>query len=244
MTQPEFIPIDIDHRFQFQCHRDVPCFNQCCRDLNQALTPYDVLILRKYLDLSWQAFKDAYAAVHIGPTTGLPVVSLRFDQADGKRCPFVSDQGCRVYTARPSSCRLYPLARALGRSSDTGRVTVHYALLQEPHCRGFEQGARITAGQWIADQQLALYFSANDALLELIAIKNRLGKGPLPPTQQQWVQMALYDLDALKQHAASDQLAGIAGPGVDPPPEVDDDGQWLAWGMVWIKRVLTLNLKC
>ena len=238
-----FKPIDIDHRFRFQCHSGVPCFNHCCQDLNQALTPYDVLMLRLHLDLSWQAFKDAYAAEHIGPGTGLPVVSFRFDPAEGKRCPFISREGCRVYAARPSSCRLYPLARALGRSPDTGRVTAHFALLQEAHCRGFEQGPWITAEKWIADQQLAPYFKANDALLELIALKNRLGKGPLPPTQQQWALMALYDLDALKRHASGGQLPGVSELGVDPPSLADADKQWLDLGMAWIKQVLTLSPK-
>lgn len=243
MTRPEFKPVHFDDRFQFQCHRGVPCFNHCCRDLNQALTPYDVLMLRKHLELSWQGFKETFAAVHTGPATGLPVVSLRFDPAASQRCPFVGDQGCRVYAARPSSCRLYPLARALGRSPDDGRVTAHYALLQEQHCRGFEQGPAISVEQWIADQKLAAYFSANDALLELIALKNRLGKGSLPPIQQQWAQMALYDLDTLKQLATNDQLAGISRPGIDPLPDHDNDDQWLTWGMAWLKRVLTVKLK-
>lgn len=243
MTASTFKPIDIGDRFQFQCHRGVPCFNHCCQDLNQALTPYDVLMVRKHLDLSWRAFKEAYAALHIGPGTGLTVVSLRFDEAAGKRCPFVGDQGCRVYAARPSSCRLYPLARAFSRSPDNGGVTEHFALLQEAHCRGFEQRPWITAGQWIADQQLAPFFQANDALLELIALKNRLGKGPLPPIQQQWAQMALYDLDALKRHASEGQLPGISLLGLDPPSEADTDEPWLVWGMAWIKQVLIYNLK-
>lgn len=243
MPEPTFKPMALDDRFTFQCHQGVPCFNHCCRDLNQALTPYDVLMLRQHLKLSFSAFVDNCAEIHAGPASGLPVVGLRFEQSDQRRCPFVTDAGCRVYTARPSSCRLYPVARALSRSPDEGRIRAHFALLQEPHCRGFEQGPWITVEQWIADQQLAAYFQANDALLEIIALKNRIGKGPLPPTQQQWVQMALYDLDALKQHVAEGRLVGLESVEMDPPSPDDGDGQWLDWGMVWIKHMLALNLK-
>ena len=243
MSEPRFIPIALQERFTFQCHRAVPCFNHCCRDLNQALTPYDVLMLRNHLNLSWQAFEDSYADLHQGPASGLPVVSLRFNQGSDRRCPFVAREGCRVYTARPSSCRLYPLARALSRSPDNGRITVHYALVQEPHCRGFEEGPEITVEQWIEDQQLAPYFQTNDVLLEFIALKNRMGKGPLPPTQQQWARMALYDLDALKQQVSDGRLFGLESVEKDPPAHNDDDGKWLAWGMDWIKQVLMRQLK-
>lgn len=244
MSVPEFQPVAIEDRFRFQCHSGVPCFNHCCRDLNQALTPYDVLMLRQHLGLTWPAFLKDYASVHIGPATGLPVVSLRFEHADNRRCPFVSDQGCRVYVARPSSCRLYPLARALRRSPNSHQMTAHFALVRETHCRGFGSGPRISVTQWIADQQLVPYFSANDTLLELIALKNRWGKGPLPPSQQQWVQMALYDLDDLKNRAAGHQLPDdLPGTGIDPLPDDTDDEQWLVWGMAWIKQVLTLQLK-
>lgn len=36
MPAPVFNTIAIDREFQFQCHSGVPCFNHCCRDLNQA----------------------------------------------------------------------------------------------------------------------------------------------------------------------------------------------------------------
>ena len=256
MNENQLSPIQKNDHFQFHCHSEVPCFNHCCRDLNQALTPYDVVMLRNYLGLSWTTFKDAYAAVHIGPATGLPVVALRFDQAEDHRCPFVTAAGCRVYEARPASCRLYPLARALHRSAQTGKITEHFALLHESHCRGFEQDHSVTVRQWIADQQLAPYFEGNDAFFDLISLKTRLGKRPLPPSQQQWVMMALYDLDQLKAAVVNGRFPGVTvnGPGRIIPegdvsvgidqrlpglPDGDDDLVWLAWAMAWTKLYLT-----
>jgi uncharacterized protein len=235
MQESVLIAVGLEQTFQFACHCGVPCFNDCCRDLNQALSPYDVLRLRKHLGLSWQDFLRRYAEVHIGPATGLPVVSLRFSDAADRSCPFVTDKGCRVYDARPTSCRLYPLARALRRSREDGSLSVHYALLRESHCRGFEQSQSQTVEQWIASQGMAEGLAVNDDLMVLIARKNSLRPGPLTNTQQQWLQMALYDLEGLKTSAAGGMLDAV---NAKPLPAKHDDRAWLAWGLAWIQDAL------
>jgi uncharacterized protein len=235
MQEPELIAISLEDTFQFACHCSVPCFNDCCRDLNQALSPYDVLRLRKHLGLSWPDFLSRFAEVHTGPVTGLPVVSLRFSGGDERNCPFVTDKGCRVYDARPTSCRLYPLARALRRNREDGGLSVHYALLREPHCRGFEQSQRQTVRLWIASQDMEHGLAANDDLMALIARKNSLRPGPLSPTEQHWLQMALYDPDGLKTNVVGGRLEKMT---MNPPPLNPDDRAWLAWGLVWIQDAL------
>jgi Fe-S-cluster containining protein len=101
------------------------------------------------------------------------VVSLRFGDSDDLTCPFVTDAGCRVYPARPASCRTYPLARGVSRSRKTGRLTEHWALIREPHCLGFQNGHPQTVDEWIDDQQIAAHNRMNDMMLELISLKNR-----------------------------------------------------------------------
>jgi uncharacterized protein len=238
MTPPELIPLALDDTFTFGCHPNVPCFNHCCRDLNQALTPYDVLQLKRHMGLSAQEFLDRFAILYMGPATGLPVVSLRFAQAGKGACPFVTDSGCQVYSARPASCRIYPLARALHRSRSDGRISEHYALLQESHCRGFEQVQTQTVRQWIAGQGLKAYHQMNDALLELIALKNQMRPGELSPEHRQLTQMAFYNLDTLKQKASAKALPGMDHDHLPPLPDPDDDDAWLTWSMAWIRQVL------
>jgi Fe-S-cluster containining protein len=221
----------------------VSCFNECCRDLNQALTPYDLLRLRSCLGIDSREFFRRYADIHAGPASGLPVASLRFDDRDDRRCPFVTGTGCRVYADRPSSCRLYPLARALYRSRATGALDAQYAIVREPHCRGFDQGPFQNLNQWIAGQGLEIYFRMNDPLIELIALKNRLRPGPLPARLQQQVQLAFYDIDSLKTQVAPGRMGRLhqqAGSNRWPPapgPE-DDDTQWLAWSLNWVRHLL------
>ncbi len=94
--------------FQFACTKQVSCFNACCRDLNQFLTPYDLLRLKNRLKVSSSQFLKQYTTCRSGPETGLPVVSLKPQTAPELRCPFVTPDGCHVYADRPSSCRTYP----------------------------------------------------------------------------------------------------------------------------------------
>ncbi|MDA8137147.1 MAG: YkgJ family cysteine cluster protein [Desulfobacteraceae bacterium] len=238
MEEPELIALDSEEPFQFACGPGVACFNQCCQDLNQALMPYDVLQLRLHLKLTWEQFLSRHAALYAGPGSGLPVVSLRFSHSQDKRCPFVTPQGCSVYTARPTSCRLYPVARALQRSRRDGRLSEHFALVKEPHCLGFHQGPRQTARQWIEDQGAAAGLAANDQLMELIALKNRLRPGPLSAEHQQWAVMAFYDLDLLKQEAAAGRLKQIARGILRPLPSPGEEFAWLSWGLQWLRLAL------
>ncbi|MDA8405004.1 MAG: YkgJ family cysteine cluster protein, partial [Desulfobacteraceae bacterium] len=38
--------------FAFRCHPGAACFNQCCRNLNFFLNPYDIIRLKKHLNIS------------------------------------------------------------------------------------------------------------------------------------------------------------------------------------------------
>ena len=44
-TEQQILPTATDRPFTFACHPGVPCFTECCRELDLALTPYDVLRL-------------------------------------------------------------------------------------------------------------------------------------------------------------------------------------------------------
>jgi uncharacterized protein len=184
--------------FRFDCHPGVACFNQCCRDLSQALTPFDVLRLCRGLGMTSSAFLDRYTVWAVGPQTGLPVVALKPLAPPGLECPFVTPAGCGVYPDRPSSCRMYPLLRGAARHRETGRITERYLLIREPHCRGFERGRRWTVAEWIAGQELEPFNRANDQMLALIAAKNRAMPKALDDQALGWIYTACYDIDRFK----------------------------------------------
>ena len=124
--QPDITPLKPTDHFTFACGPGLTCFNQCCRDLNQLLTPYDILRLKTGLGLTSGQFLERYTLEHTGPQTGLPVVALKPGERIDRCCPFVTTIGCAVYHDRPSSCRLYPLMRVAARSRADAEISVRF----------------------------------------------------------------------------------------------------------------------
>ncbi|MBW2563944.1 MAG: YkgJ family cysteine cluster protein [Deltaproteobacteria bacterium] len=234
------ISISIDDTFKFSCSAKVPCFNECCQDLNQFLTPYDILCLKNHLGMTSGAFLERYTTQHTGPETGLPVIALKPDDALKLKCPFVTRAGCSVYNARPSSCRMYPLARAVSRSRETGKITEHFALIKESHCRGFEQETTQTVRQWIENQKIAGYNEMNDLLMEIISLKNHTRPGPLDIKSSHFFHIALYDLDKFRPHIFEKGLLGVLHLHPDTMEAVkNDDVELLKLGHRWIKQIFS-----
>jgi hypothetical protein len=235
----DMIPLGRHDRFQFACGPDVPCFNACCRDLNQFLTPYDIYRLKSRLQLSSSEFLSRYAVEHLGPQTGLPVISLKAVPGDDLRCPFVSDDGCQVYEDRPSSCRTYPLARAITRSRETGEVTEHFALMRENHCCGCEQTRTQTVSEWIEDQELERFNQFSDMLMDIISMKNQLHPAPLDLREQRMFHLALYDLDGFRRHLQEKGVPeGLAMDEAEQAEMMANDVALLTFAHTWVKWAL------
>lgn len=231
--QDEMIPLSVNDTFRFSCSAKVPCFNECCRDLNQFLTPYDILRLKNRLGISSGVFLERCTTQHTGPESGFPVVTLKTSQSSELRCPFVTPRGCSVYEDRPSSCRTYPLARMASRSRETGSITEQYVLIKEAHCLGFQQDKVWTAQEWIKDQGAEIYNEMNDMLMEIISLKNRFRPGPLDMKSRHFFHTACYDLDAFRTQTDNlnidaDTLALIKS----------SDVELLKFGIQWVRQML------
>jgi Fe-S-cluster containining protein len=208
--------------------------------LTQLLTPYDILRLKNFLGLSSGQFLAQYTSQHIGPESGLPIISLKPADQQEMTCPFVTPEGCSVYECRPSSCRTYPMMRGVARSRETGQISKHFAVLREPHCRGFDQSKRQTVQQWIDEQGVAECNEINDKLMQIISLKNTRMPGSLDIKSRHLFFTALYDLDSFRtQIINNDRLADLAFDAtlVDKALE-GDDLALLEVGMKWIEQVL------
>jgi len=233
------IPLSLKDTFRFACSKQVPCYNECCQDLNQYLTPYDILRLKNHLELSSGIFLERYTAQHTGPESGFPIITFKANHAQELKCPFVTQTGCSVYEARPAACRAYPLVRVVSRSRETGRLNEQYLLLEEPHCLGFNQGQTQTVGKWIESQGLSIYNQMNDMMMEIISLKNQLMPGQLDIKSSVAFHMACYDLDKFRSH--------IFEKGILEDRNLDnetleslrsDDEALLRFGLHWIKKTL------
>ena len=182
--------------FQFACHPGVPCFNACCSDLTLMLTPYDALRLRKGLGLSSREFFTNYAEVSTMPKGGFPAVRLAMLKNEKRACPFVREAGCSIYEDRPAACRTYPLGRATRMKE--GDIQTQFFIVQEPHCRGFEQDKHWTSDEWLTDQGLEPYNEANDRYMTLVSKWGTTGKN-LDEKQVNMAFLALYQPDDFKR---------------------------------------------
>lgn len=196
-----------DQRFAFACHPAVPCFTECCRELDLALSPYDVLRLKRCLGLSAGQFLERYVIVEWEEGLVFPTCYLTMVDDGRASCVFVSCQGCSVYPDRPGSCRAYPVGRGAARGcADTPVESL--VLLHEPHCQGFSEQSRQTVQTYLREQGLEIYNRYNDALLPLAqhpAIQN----GTFRPSRTQLDQymLALYDLDQFQRQMSEGRIA-------------------------------------
>jgi Fe-S-cluster containining protein len=205
MSEPELRlpghlhPLADKESFTFACHPGVPCFTECCRDLELALSPYDVLRLRLELGISSQEFLDRYAIIEREEDDDFPRVYLGMVDDGQANCPFVTGKGCSVYGGRPAPCRTYPLGRGAWQDS-SGITQAFYVLQREAHCRGFAEPVEQGVDQWIVGQGLADYYQANDMLMPLLH-HEKLKQGLKPTSEQQDLYLAtLYNLENFRNN--------------------------------------------
>ena len=112
------IPIMIEIVNIFKCNR---C-GECCRTAPIELSDEEVVILCKHLNLSAEEFDDWFIDKNVLE------IYLRAP------CPFLSDNACTVYEARPLTCRLYPFRSdmSLTVECDLGRRISDYIQREFP----------------------------------------------------------------------------------------------------------------
>ncbi len=198
-----------DESFAFACHPGVPCFNECCRELELALTPYDALRLRRELQMNTSDFLEQYALVEFEEGDVFPRVYLGMVDDGRASCPFVSKEGCSVYQGRPGPCRTYPLGRAAYKDQN-GEVATFHVLIHEDHCQGFNESEQQTIASWTTGQGLQDFNQLNDAMMTILH-HPELKKGFTSTKEQRNLYLAsLYDLDhfrTLDHVVNSDQLS-------------------------------------
>lgn len=222
-----------DETFHFRCHPEVPCFTECCRQLDLALTPYDVLRLAKNLGLSGADFLEQYVLIEHHEGEAFPRVYLGMVDDGRASCPFVSKAGCAVYHDRPGACRTYPLGRGAFLAADGSPREIH-ALLSEAHCRGFQENAVQTARSWQADQDLSPYNAMNDELLFLLQDK-RLKDGWRPDGNEIELYLdTLYRLEQFKARALAGEITDLPLIGLEIQAAQGDDEAFLRAGIKWL----------
>jgi Fe-S-cluster containining protein len=167
--------LTLDSKIQFRCHPGVSCFTECCGHINIILTPFDIICLRQRIGIDSDEFLLRYTKPVYIQKTDMPGVQIHLT-AEG-RCPFVTKEGCLVYSDRPSACRYYPVGMAdfhegTQEEQDTEKF---FFLVKEDYCKGHEENKTWTIREWLADQELDKRDELNKGWMELVMRRKSFG---------------------------------------------------------------------
>ncbi|MEJ2183284.1 MAG: YkgJ family cysteine cluster protein [Nitrospirota bacterium] len=195
--------LDPETRFKFRCYPGIGCFTRCCSNIDIMLTPYDVLRMTRRLGISSEEFLDTYTTMRIDEKSSHPYAYLKLKDDDDRLCPFVTPEGCTIYTDRPASCRYYPVGQATMKKRDDAGGLVHeefYFFVKEKHCQGFREPTEWTVQSWREDQEAEHYDAMNREWKDLLMRRNLPGGKGLDPRKQTQFFMASYDLDRFRRY--------------------------------------------
>ncbi len=200
--------LTLDSRIQFRCHPGVRCFTACCGGIKIILTPYDILQLCKRLDMPAHEFLHQYTLPTYLEKTDMPGVMIKLREDDNK-CPFVTPEGCTVYTDRPTACRYYPVGMADFHEGGTrdadGKENVaqeekFFFTVREDHCKGFEEDKEWTVREWRADQGVDVRDEMNKEWLRLVMRRKSFGiQATLSEQAKRMFFMASTDLTTFRK---------------------------------------------
>jgi Fe-S-cluster containining protein len=234
-----------DSRFNFKCHKEIKCFTRCCRDINIILTPYDIIQLKKRLQLSSEQFLALYTEPQILEKTDLPMVTMKFLEEEGsatdtKACPFVRKEGCLVYTDRPTTCRYYPLGVANLSHKEDAEGEAVYFLVHEPHCLGFEEDTPWTVEQWREDQGVDLRDRINAEWTDLLVRKRSFPPNiKLTDQSKEMFFLVSYNIDKFKQFVFESSFLKRYEVSAATVEKIrNDEIALLQFGLKWLKGLL------
>ncbi len=178
--------------FHFNCHKELACFNKCCRDINLYLTPYDILRIKKRLTMHSAEFLRTYTIPLFPEEIGHPVIVLKMIPDETKNCPFVSDDGCLIYEDRPWSCRSFPLEPVPG-------AVPGFSLVKRDFCAGFGMGKEHSVKKWRDTQNIAFYEEINDEWKEITHHNNFTSKNFLEGKARDIFFIGSYNIDEFRE---------------------------------------------
>ncbi len=248
--ESEVLPVQMGYetKFKFKCHKGVKCFTKCCRGIDIMLTPYDILTMRKRLELTSEEFLSIYTDLHLLESADLPVVTLKLLDDDQKSCPFVQDEtGCLIYEDRPSTCRYYPLGMgSLSYTSEQEKGEdddAFFFTVKEAHCLGFEEDKEWTVAEWREDQGVNIRDEVNAGWTNLIVRKKSVPKTlKLSEQSKQMFFLACYNIDKFKKFVFESTFLKRYDVDDAVIKEIkEDDIKLLQFGFEWLRTTFFKN---
>ncbi len=232
----------LNSKFKFRCHKDISCFNKCCRLTDILLTPYDILRMKKRLGISSEEFLKKYTYIHIDEKSSHPYAVLKMMDDNEGKCPFVTPEGCSIYEDRPTNCRYYPVGQGI-MISGSEKESVNkdfYFFIREPQCLGYHEDKEWTIETWRIEQGVDLYDEMNKEWKEIQLRRDTPGQPKLDQKKQALIYMASYDIDKFRRFIFESSFLDV----IDTE-EVEkikaDEIALMKFGFKYLKYVLMLE---
>ncbi len=190
--------------FHFRCHKEISCFNQCCKMIDVTLAPYDIIRLKRRLEMTSNEFLSLYTYPFEMDGHGMPGVKLK-PLEETTVCPFVTEEGCGVYEDRPTACRYYALGLMAMRLQDSPTDENLYFKVKEDHCLGHQENQEQTIDEYRKEQGVEEYDQVNRGWQQIILKKRSAGPaiGRPSPRSYQLYFMACYNVDNFRDFVFS-----------------------------------------
>ncbi len=234
------VKMSLDSEFSFMCHRGLECFTECCGKIDIFLTPYDIVRLKRRLRTSSEEFISRYTTVAELKETRLPLLMLRM--ADNGRCPFVTEDGCTIYTDRPVVCRYYPIGFGLMKSNHIGEGDFFFPI-KESFCLGYREEKRWTVRQWRLSQEINIYDDVNKFWFDIILSKKAMAPKLVPDEKSQRLfLLCSYDIDSFRRFVFESRFLKAYVVDTDTIKKIkEDEVELLKFGHRWLRGVLFGN---
>ena len=240
-TPVEPVKLSGNSKFKFSCYKGISCFNACCKQADITLTPYDILRLKKRLNMTSGEFLKTYTVPFTMDGQGLPGVKLRTED-DVPVCKLLDgDNGCGVYEDRPAACRYYPMGLMNMKSFKAEREEQHYFIVKEAHCTGHQEDRELTVDQYREEQGVKEYDDFNFPWYKLILKKKSAGPtiGSPSPMSFDFFFMASYDVDRFRKFITSPNFRTVYEVSDDYYKQMmEDDFELVKFGFRLLDQVL------
>ena len=225
-------------RFTFQCRPELSCFNQCCRNLNLFLYPYDVLRLRQGLGISTDVFLEEYVDVVMRKGNFFPEVLLRMSDNEDRTCIFSQESGCRVYKDRPYTCRTFPVEYGLQYAGQSRKPSLMGFFRPPEFCLGRHETHAWTLQTWSGDQGAVTHQEMSRKWFEVKQLfqKNPWGREGPQGSRAKMAFMASYNLEAFRRFVFESSLLKRYKVKTDLLKKLHrDDVELMLFGFEWIR---------
>lgn len=234
------IELDLDDEIQFRCHKQISCFNVCCKNIDLPLTPYDILRLKRRLGMDSSDFVGRYTTPYPMDYHDLPGLKMNVKPGTTE-CVFLAEEGCTVYTDRPAVCRYYALGSMGVRKKDAAEVENIYFIVKENHCRGHDEPHRLTVADYRREQGVDRYDEMNEQWRDIILKKRSSGPTVGRPTDRsmQLFDMCSYDIDKFREFIQTPGFLEIYDLSDEQLSNLlQDEEELLRFSMRFLKQIL------